>query len=424
MFSLYTIIGYQNNFLKKFHNIVNSIVILDEVQNIDPDYYRLLRIALDVLGKRFNIYFLLITATQPEIFNPGRSEIVDVASAPFYMEHRLFNRVRLNVLKSPQRLSDFKASFCMAFPGPNGLLVMNTKNSAIELYKHIRDNMSPDYKVFCLTTRLTPLHRKEKIQEILEALHENEKIIVVSTQLIEAGVDVSFQYVYRDFGPLDSIIQVGGRCNRNGEYGERGGVMTLLNLVDDRDAAYHLKVYKPILAQYAWDVLENQHYESGDFHTLSKNYFGKFDFVKESTKLLGAIHELNYDERMRDQTPVKDFKLIEEYNHENIHILTTPGAQEDMESLIDYREKLSNGAFSDEEKESAFFEMENLKGRLKEFQISLKKYELEAYKDSEVITEIGYFKYISLENQEQYAYDDDIGFLIEPKREIETSVFF
>ena len=100
-------------------------------------------------------------------------------------------------------------------------------------------------------------------------LKDKRKVIVVATQLIEAGVDVSFKYVFRDFGPLDSIIQVAGRCNRNGEYGILGGFMTLIKLNDDKDNLYHAYVYKPILAQHASQVLEEKKYESKDFYNLS-----------------------------------------------------------------------------------------------------------------------------------------------------------
>ncbi|MDP8219899.1 MAG: DEAD/DEAH box helicase family protein, partial [Candidatus Stygibacter frigidus] len=92
----YALIGYRNRSLKKFHNIVNSIIILDEVQNIDPDYYRLLREAFQVLGKKFGVYFLLITATQPEIIE--KEDIVELTNSEFYMHSEIFNRVSLTRL--------------------------------------------------------------------------------------------------------------------------------------------------------------------------------------------------------------------------------------------------------------------------------------------------------------------------------------
>ncbi|ETR68460.1 MAG: hypothetical protein OMM_10507, partial [Candidatus Magnetoglobus multicellularis str. Araruama] len=81
------------------HNIVNAVVILDEIQNINPEYYYLLREMLDIFGKRFNTYFLLITATQPEILDTQKSGTIELVSSELYMKHPLFNRVTLQFIK-------------------------------------------------------------------------------------------------------------------------------------------------------------------------------------------------------------------------------------------------------------------------------------------------------------------------------------
>lgn len=420
----HTIIGYRNSFLKKFHNIVNSVVILDEVQNVSPDYYGLLREVLDVLGKRFNVHFLLITATQPEILDSEKSGTVELVECQRYMKNPLFNRVKLKIDTEPQYLDDFKEEFCNTFSGENCLLVMNTKKSAIGLYEYIREEVEADYAVFCLTTYLTPFDRKEKLLLIREALKNKEKLIVVSTQLIEAGVDVSFRYVYRDFGPFDSVVQVAGRCNRNGEYGELGGEMTLVNLNDDNDRNYHSYVYKSILSQHVNDVVENDAYESKDFSALSEKYFGKFDFIAKSANLLNAIYDLNYDADARKQISVKDFKLIEKYQEEDIHILRTELAEKDMYRFLDLKEKLADKDMGKDEKNRILLEAEKLKGTLRKYQISLRRNEIRAYKDSLVIEGKDYYRYISYKNQKEYVYDEDIGFLTSPKKEIETTVFF
>jgi len=419
----HTIIGYKNSFLKKFHNIVNAIVILDEVQNISPDYYGLLREVLDVLGRRFNIRFLLITATQPEILDSDKSGTFELVEDRKYMKDPLFNRVKLKIETEPQYLDDFKEEFCDTFSGENCLLVMNTKKSAIELYEYIDEEMKADYAIFCLTTYLTPFDRKDKLGRIRKALKNKENIIVVSTQLIEAGVDVSFGHVYRDFGPLDSVVQVAGRCNRNGEYGELGGKMTLVSLIDENDRKYHSYVYKSILSQHVNDVVDNDVYESKDFSALSEKYFGKFDFIAKSGDLLNAIYDLNYDADARKQIPVKDFKLIEEYQEEDIYILRTEQAQEYMYRFLDLKEKLADKGMGKDERNSLLFEMEKLKGKLKEYQISLRKNEIEAYKDSLIIESEDYYQYISYKNQKEYAYDEDIGFLVKPKRPLEMTIF-
>jgi len=421
----HTIIGYTNSFLKKFHNMVNAIVILDEVQNIPPDYYHLLKQVLDVLGKRFNIYFLLVTATQPEILDRKKSKPISIVQSETYMKAPLFNRVKLTVQKKEQTLEEFAEDFCESFSDDNCLIVMNTKKSAISLYEQIRDQKT-DYQVFCLTTFLVPHDRGKKINKIKEALKDGEKSIVVSTQLIEAGVDLSFKLVCRDFGPLDSIVQVAGRCNRNGEYGELGGQMRLLKLVneDHGEKPYHAYIYKPILAQHVEQTLKQDVYESKDFSDLSVDYFKKFEFTNKAGQLLAAICDLNYDDDRRSQIPVEKFKLIEEYSEETPFILVTSEAEQKMERLLVCKEQLQEKELSKEEKEARLFEIEKLKAVLKNFQISLRKRELEAYKDSVIIEENGPYKFISHNNQMKYAYDPDIGFLTIPKTEISSVISF
>jgi CRISPR-associated endonuclease/helicase Cas3 len=421
----HTIIGYTNSFLKKFHNMVNAIVILDEVQNIPPDYYHLLKQVLDVLGKRFNIYFLLITATQPEILDQEKSEPISVVQSETYMKAPLFNRVKLTFQKKEQTLEEFAENFCKSFSDDNCLVVMNTKKSAISLYEQIRDQKT-DYQVFCLTTFLVPHDRGRKINQIKEALKDSEKIIVVSTQLIEAGVDLSFKLVYRDFGPLDSIVQVAGRCNRNNEYGELGGEMRLLKLVNANhgEKPYHAYVYNPILAQYVEQTLKQDVYESKDFSDLSADYFEKFEFTHKAGQLLAAICDLNYNDDRRSQIPVEKFKLIEEYSEETLFILVTPEAEQRMKLLLVYKKQLQEKGLSKEEKDARLFEIEKLKAALKTCQISLRKRELEAYKDSIIIEEKERYKFISHDNQMKYAYDQDIGFLTIPKTEISSTISF
>jgi len=421
----HTIIGYTNSFLKKFHNMVNAIIILDEVQNIPPDYYHLLKQVIDVLGNRFNIYFLLLTATQPEILDEKKSNPLAVVKSETYMKDSLFNRVKLTVQKKEQTLEEFAEDFCETFSGDNCLIVMNTKKSAISLYKQIRDQKT-DYQTFCLTTFLVPHDRGQKINQIKKDLKAGKKIIVVSTQLIEAGVDLSFKFVYRDFGPLDSMVQVAGRCNRNGEYGALGGQMRLLKLVNDKhgEKPYHTYIYKPILAQYVEQTLKQDVYESKDFSDLSVDYFKKFEFTDKAGQLLAAICDLNYDDDLLFQIPVEKFKLVEEYSEETLYILVTPEAEQKMDRLLVCKEQLWEKGLSKEEKDARLFEIDSLKATLKTFQISLRKREIEAYRNSTIVEGEEPYKFVSYDNQMKYAYDQDIGFLPIPKTEISSTISF
>jgi CRISPR-associated endonuclease/helicase Cas3 len=421
----HTVIGYRNRFLKKFHNIVNSIVILDEVQNIDPHYYQLLKEVLHILGHRFNIYFLLATATQPEIFDAKKHAPAALVNSTFFMEHSIFNRIKLFIETTPQTLQTFSDTFCDQFQGENCLIVTNTKSSAVELFKCIKKKKT-DYNVLCLSTYLVPFDRREKIVRIKESLKKGEKIIVISTQLIEAGVDISFKYVYRDFGPIDSVIQVAGRCNRHGEYGDQQGHMKLVRLINEKDKnrPFNSYIYSPFITQIVERSLKNKVYESKDFEKISNAYFKQLDFKKESRKLIEAICNLNYDMELEDETPVKDFKLINEYESENIYILTTQRAQDRMDHLIECLDQIYNKELNEAEFDQILLEVELLKTEMRDFQISLREDELGNYVASHVINDKWFIRYISYIDQKKFAYDPAIGFLKVPKEEISTAAYF
>jgi CRISPR-associated endonuclease/helicase Cas3 len=413
----HTLIGYKNRFLKKFHNIVNSIVILDEVQNINPDYYKLIQNTFKILGERFGIYFLLITATQPEILE--NDTVIKLIDSNKYMTSDIFNRVKLYTETKEMKIEDFAKKFCYTFSDENCLLVMNTKSYAKKLYEIINENYS-DYEIYCLTTNLTPYDRKIQIAEIQKYLKNNNKIIVISTQLIEAGVDLSFKNVYRDLGPLDSIIQVAGRCNRHNEFGKVGGEMHLINL-------NNFNIYKRILSQYINEIVTDIKYESKDFYHLSKTYFHKFNFISESKKLLNSIKELNYDTLVEGQTPISKFTLIDDAAKYNIFILRTKNAQNDMKNLISLK-RMFKKKLSKDEKDKIRLKIENCKHKLLEFQIAVYENELNAYKDliepQEELLENKEFpyRYISFQYQKDYVYDEKIGFLSEPKKIIKSTI--
>ncbi|MEA1987244.1 MAG: hypothetical protein U9N76_07130, partial [Candidatus Marinimicrobia bacterium] len=414
---LHTVFGYKNRFLKKFHNIINSIVILDEVQNIDPNYHRLIQKAFKVLGNVFNTYFLQITATQPNMFD--KTNLIEIVNSDYYMKNDVFNRVKLNINSKHQELEDFANKFCDSFSDDNCLLVMNTKKFATNLFYKIQKNLT-DYQHFCLTTNLTPFHRNKKIKEIRKLLDLHKKVIVVSTQLIEAGVDLSFKNVYRDFGPIDSIIQVAGRCNRSGELGILGGNFNLINLSNSR-------IYSKALIQYSEEILKNEKYSSIDFIALSEKYFNQFTFSLKSKMIIRAIKEMNYNRKVNNQIPVSDFKLIPDDPRKNIYILHTEEADKQMRELIENKRKLK---FVDNKKErnEIIIEIEKLKHKLIRFQISVYQQELNVYNDllepeNELAIDKNFtYIFISYDNQKEYVYDENVGFLKEPKKNISSTI--
>jgi CRISPR-associated endonuclease/helicase Cas3 len=431
---LQSIIGNKNSFLKKFHNVVNSIMILDEVQNIPVKYYRIVGKVLEILGKRFNTHILLLTATQPEMIQ-GEG-VISLVNDKKYAKMSIFDRVNLKIVDElkPKNINDFIDYFKIDFNGNNGLIVCNTISSALKVFEQIKDSFD-GYQVFSLTTYLIPKDRKEKIDRIRDKIETGERIIVVSTQLIEAGVDLSFEEVYRDFGPLDSIVQVAGRCNRSGELVVGKGQVKIVKLEDEKGKEYCERVYDGKLIEICEETInEKDFYEAKEFIDLSKEYFSRIrdSYKRDSVQLLKAITELNYSKEIEEQIPIKDFKLIE-YQAGKEDLIICKIERDDKEVIIDVEkeiEKLSilyeelKDVNDDKEKlNSLIGKIELIKKNLAQYRISVYSNDLEKYYEHGIIEEFRFIKYVSYEDQQDYLYDAERGFLEEPKQQLQSSIF-
>jgi hypothetical protein len=202
--------------------------------------------------------------------------------------------------------------------------------------------------------------------------------------------------------------------------------MHLIELVDENheNKPFHSYVYAPILVQHARKTLIREVYESKDFSDLAKIYFQQLRFVDKAEKILSAICDLNYDEDRKDQIPISKFKLIEEYSQESLYLLVTREYQEMLERFFECKESLREKDLTQKKKEAYLFKIQLLATELKSVRISLRKKELNEYKDTAIIEEKDRIQFISYENQRQYAYDKDIGFLTTPKTEISPVLAF
>jgi len=415
----HSIFTNNNRALLKFHNIVNSIIILDEVQNIDPNYYLLIREVFKILAEKFNTYFLLMTATQPKIF--PENKISNVVNPNKFMTDEFFDRVRLHIDLAEKTLDDFSKYFTNNFSDNNCLIVFNTKKMAVEFYEEIKKEFK-DYHVYCLTNYLIPRDKSKKIEEINSLLNNEEKIIVISTQLIEAGVDLDFKNVYRDIAPLDSIIQVAGRCNRNGTFGIEGGNMTVLNLNNHR--IYNnkcIEIVKDLLSEY-------KTISSKDFYHLSNKYYERLNFTHISHQILNAIYNINYNTERKYEKPISDFDLIDEKNQTSIYVFPTEEDQKKMDNFIKLRNELkNNNDLAPENKDNLLLKIEKTKIGLKQYQLNVYQNNLKSYEgllqpyDEIVENPDFHYKFI---HTKDLNYDEDIGFMEKSLQEEINDQFF
>ncbi|MGC8778644.1 MAG: CRISPR-associated helicase Cas3', partial [Candidatus Caldatribacteriaceae bacterium] len=308
----HSIVGFKNRFLRKYHNLARSIIILDEVQSVPAEYWPLLRKIFVLMAKYLGCFIILSTATKPLIFQGEESlELLEEKETYFRSLRRVTLRPRI---REPQKVGEFLQWFADTLydSSKSYLLVLNTIHSSIAVYEGLKELGIPD--LYYLSANLVSVGKLNRIREVKKALEKGEKPVLVSTQVVEAGVDLDFDCAVRDIGPLDSIIQVAGRCNRNFRKGRDGGEIWVVSLEDERQRKYASSVYLKLLPQITIQVLrEFQEVREEDFLNLAECYFARVREWKsfdQSDGIYQALLALRfYEER---ETSVAHFRLIEE----------------------------------------------------------------------------------------------------------------
>lgn len=205
---------------RKLHNLANSVIVLDETQLLPARLLAPIRSVIGQLAEYYGVTFLLTTATPTglgAINDPFGRELLGGIPSTEVIPHperyyRALNRVTFNLpddFTVQTRWDDLAA----AISDQNQVLaVVNKRDDARTLF----ELLPQDEGVFHLSALMCAEHRSDVIEEIKQRLTANEKTQVISTQLVEAGVDFDFPVVYRALAGLDSIVQAAGRCNREG----------------------------------------------------------------------------------------------------------------------------------------------------------------------------------------------------------------
>lgn len=198
--------------LRKLHNIADSVIVFDEVHMMPIPFLQPCLRAVGYAVRYLNSEAFFLSATMPEFgelfgkYAKGcdYDELISDKSGFGSFRNCGFKFIGQTAWENLAQMSEENDS---------SLIIVNSRRAAGRLYDMCR---GMDRKIFCLSTYLTPNDRTRLIAEIREALHNSEKITVISTSLIEAGVDLDFQTVYREIAGIDSILQSAGRCNREG----------------------------------------------------------------------------------------------------------------------------------------------------------------------------------------------------------------
>ncbi|SNX53627.1 CRISPR-associated helicase/endonuclease Cas3 [Thermoanaerobacterium sp. RBIITD] len=384
----YTIISNSNKTLRKFHRLADSIIVLDEVQSIPSQYWMLMKELLLAITNELNSYVIFVTATQPLIFK--EDEIYPLIDRQKYFVK--MDRVKIYpVLKSEMTLNDLCNMFDLT-DGRSYLFILNTIKSAQEFYDMVKDKV-PDEDIVYMSTHVLPYERLKRIKKI----KEGKCSIAVTTQLVEAGVDIDFDVVIRDLAPLDSINQSAGRCNRN--WGGKGEVY-VVSLADEKGNRYSSHIYDKVLLNITKEILSKyETIEESEFLNIIEKYYNEVSNSISSDKardILDAIYKLKYD--CEDGTPcISKFALIEDgYYKVDAFVEINEEAKELWSRYIELKE-IKN-----------LFERRNL---FDKFKADFYKYTVSIPSTIENMpADVEGFKYVNYESLKDY-YDKETGFI-------------
>ena len=347
-----TLLGNKNHELMKLPNFSNCVFLLDEIQSLPPRLYGFFVAYLDKFCKLTGSFAIVSTATQPALRLPDDNkeakEFFLDYEQPFkllslsHYENPVFNRYTVEVQKS---IIDIEQLGLQVLQEEKSVLViLNTIQDTKDLYNFIRKNMD-NTNVLLLNTHFTPSDRSQKIYIAKEKLCQGDKVVLISTQLIEAGVDIDFPVLYRDFATISSIVQSAGRCNRNGKNAEKGKVVVvrLGTNQGERSSLIYRGPDKELIKFSRESFYESENCEEKDMLNIQKAFFEKIC----DQLIFGAYGEKLKNNLMEDISQcmyekVGRFSLIDKniFGEEYLYYVPRNDRDNNFELLLEYQKNL------------------------------------------------------------------------------------
>lgn len=302
---------------RKLHNMANSVIIFDEAQMLPNDYLKPCLTAIEELVINYKVSAVLCTATQPALdaFFCNIKQITELCPRT-EEQFEFFKRVHF---ENDGKLSEEDVEECL-LRETQALCIVNTKKKAQKIYNAMRED-----GVYHLSTSMYPKHRKRMLKQIKERLREGKKCIVISTSLVEAGVDLDFYTVYRQLSGIDSIIQAAGRCNREGKRTIEESKVVIFQFDDAEKVPgqrQQMDVSKALLANEC--KIEDMQTVTRYFEMLYHMRGESLDKKKICEEFNGGWHHFATVER--------EFKLIDE-NTVTVFVNQEEDAQEVIQDL-------------------------------------------------------------------------------------------
>ena len=342
--------------VRRFQSLCDSIVVIDEVQTVPHHMLSIFNLTVNFLSKVCGTTFVLCSATQPCLEKVEHPLLLnkDIDIVPY--DEKLWETFKRTDIKNagPMRLEDIPMWLKGKSAGVDNLLVICNKKSESEfLYREMKQYMS---KCFHISASMCMAHRKVVLKEMEEALEKKEKCICISTQVMEAGIDVSFQQVVRLAAGMDNIIQAAGRCNRNGENKNesvyiiqcidenlsmlkeiqkaKGVSVSLLNMFEKDPEAFDNDLASDKSIEWFYKKLFKEEGTSKDFHNyyLDKNRCSMLNMLSHNTHYYDMdIMNDGFGLHQSFKTAGKQFKVFDD----NTYTIVVPykGSEEIIKEL-------------------------------------------------------------------------------------------
>ena len=329
---IFALFGNKNKDNIKFNQLKNSVVIIDEAQAIPYNFRKDFILLCEIISRRLGTIFIFMSATMPVIKSENFKEI---SNLDYFSKQDRYVIKWLDVSGE----EDLLEKICETASDKNTLVVVNTIKKAQELFVKLREK----FNCFCLNGYMYDDHKHATIEAVKRAINTNKddpltsKILLISTQSIEAGVDLDFDVGFREVSPISSVIQTAGRVNRH--FGEiRGELYVFPEISKFTNLIYGdlQKVSKAIL-----EIFKQREVRESEILEISNLYFQKISDQLENLRIESEIKKLEFENiNQKIEEVMKD-------NHKQTLIIEAKeNFIKDFEAKILEIKNSSNGEFT------------------------------------------------------------------------------
>ena len=283
---IFALFGNKNKDNVKFNQLKNSVVIIDEAQAIPYNFRKDFILLCEIVSQWLGTIFIFMSATMPVIKSENFKEI---SNLDYFAKQDRYVIKWLDIGGEDELLE----KICEAASDKNTLVVVNTIKKAQELFTKLRDKFS----CFCLNGYMYDDHKRATIEAVRCAIDKNKvdplasKILLISTQSIEAGVDLDFDIGFREVSPISSIIQTAGRVNRH--FGATRGELYVFSEISKFTNLIYGDLYK--VSGAILSDLKQKEVQESEILEISNLYFQKISNQLENLHIKSEIEKLEFE---------------------------------------------------------------------------------------------------------------------------------